>query len=495
MKKSVLRLAVIAAGLLALAWSPVAIAQDEASFDEAASKAQEDLDRALKELAELRKSIAGEKLPLTRELSRLETQLSESRSEHEEMNRVLDTRNLDLSNLNTEIEARREERSYLSNLLDEYARNFETRVHISELQRYREVIDNARLAPEKADLSPAKVYEAQVELVESSLDRLIDLVGGATFEGTAVAEDGLLKPADFALIGPIALYSAKDGSSSGMAEQRLGSLEPNMVPFQQLEFNEAARAVVESGAGLLAFDPSMGNARRIEATDETWLEHVKKGGWVMVAILALAGVALLVCLAKLVQLIRVPRPAPERVAKLLEAVRRRDQVTAERRAAPIKGPVGEMLRAGVEHLREPKELIEEVMYEKMLETRFRLQSFLPFIALAAAAAPLLGLLGTVTGMITTFKLITVFGSGDAKTLSSGISEALVTTEYGLITAIPALLLYAFLSRWARRLVDGMEKTAVSFLNRIAPTPDKPEEPVEGALDAAGAPAGVLVESQ
>jgi biopolymer transport protein ExbB len=122
------------------------------------------------------------------------------------------------------------------------------------------------------------------------------------------------------------------------------------------------------------------------------------------------------------------------------------------------------------------------MYEKMLDTRLKLQSYLPFVALAASAAPLLGLLGTVTGMINTFKLITVFGSGDARTLSSGISEALVTTEFGLIVAIPSLLLYAFLSRKARRLTDLMEKTAVSFLNRIipgrtpAPAPTQPTAP-------------------
>ena len=81
---------------------------------------------------------------------------------------------------------------------------------------------------------------------------------------------------------------------------------------------------------------------------------------------------------------------------------------------------------------------------------------------------MLGLLGTVTGIINTFKLITVFGTGDAKTLSAGISEALITTKFGLIVAIPSLFLHAFLSRKARRIIDGMEKPAVAFFNRIPP---------------------------
>jgi hypothetical protein len=95
---------------------------------------------------------------------------------------------------------------------------------------------------------------------------------------------------------------------------------------------------------------------------------------------------------------------------------------------------------------------------------------LPFIAICAASAPLLGLLGTVTGIIDTFKMMTVFGSGDVKALSGGISKALITTEYGLIVAIPSLLLHAFLSRKARAIVASMEGAAVAFANQVQKSP-------------------------
>ena len=112
-------------------------------------------------------------------------------------------------------------------------------------------------------------------------------------------------------------------------------------------------------------------------------------------------------------------------------------------------------------------MIEEILYEKMLHTKPKLERMLPFLSLAAATSPLLGLLGTVTGMINTFKLITVFGTGDPKRLSSGISEALVTTEYGLIIAVPCLLLFALLSRKAKGILASMEQTAVGFVNGLA----------------------------
>jgi biopolymer transport protein ExbB len=111
--------------------------------------------------------------------------------------------------------------------------------------------------------------------------------------------------------------------------------------------------------------------------------------------------------------------------------------------------------------------MEESMYEIMHKTQLKAQSLLPFVAISAAAAPLLGLLGTVTGIMNTFSLITIYGTGDVKTLSSGISEALITTEYGLIVAIPSLLLHAYLSSKARKISNRLETAGISFVNEVA----------------------------
>ena len=162
-------------------------------------------------------------------------------------------------------------------------------------------------------------------------------------------------------------------------------------------------------------------------------------------------------------------PPEKEIQPLLKAMLHNNHAQALEKVAKIKGPTAAMLKAGIEHIDEPKDLVEEVMYEEMLTTRLSVNKWTSFIAVCASSAPLLGLLGTVTGIINTFKLITVFGSGDVKTLSGGISEALITTELGLVVAIFALVLYAFLSRKARGITDRMEQVAILFMNRATRT--------------------------
>jgi biopolymer transport protein ExbB len=334
-----------------------------------------------------------------------------------------------------------------------------------------------------------------------SLDRLYDALGGVRFEGAAVDTGGMVRKGTFLLVGPAAIFASADGRHVGTVEQRLGSLEPTVVPFGRPEDTLAASDLIVNGQGEFPLDPTMGSAHKIEATQESLLEHIQKGGVVMIPIFAMAGAALLVALVKWLGLAFVRKPSKKKIRLLLEAVSKHDDAVIEKQVRAIKGPTGRMLAAGVEHMREPRELVEEVMYETVLTTRLRLERFLPFIAICAASAPLLGLLGTVTGIINTFKLITVFGSGDVKTLSGGISEALITTEYGLIVAIPSLLIHAFLSRKVRGIVSQMETAAVGFVNQISKTPFRsrsgsrsagpvPERPRVKARPSAGVvPAG------
>jgi len=456
------------------------------TFGTLEASAQKRLEDSLAELAALRESIAAEKLPLGRQLSELEDKLLEVRGEYQEATRLLDNRTLDLSNLRNEIKARREEKTFVSNQLSEYARHFEERLHITELQRYGAALEAAKLAPENTNLSEIEVFQAQAELVSASLDRLFEALGGTRFDGSAVDASGLVKRGSFALIGPAALFRSDDGQTVGTAEQRLGSLEPTVLTFDSATMAKEAEEVVTTGKGDFPLDPTLGNAHKIESTKQTLGEHISKGGVVMYPILGLFAAAMLVVVLKWIELVRLRRPSQRRIDALLDAIAHHNTEDARTQAAAVGGPTGAMLLAGAEHLEEPPALIEEVMYEKILTAKLKLQRFLPFVAISAAAAPLLGLLGTVTGIINTFKLLTVYGSGDVKGLSAGISEALITTEFGLVVAIPSLLLHAFLSRKARGMIAQMEKAAITFMNQVGKTPYRPKDSNDAMPEAVAA---------
>jgi biopolymer transport protein ExbB len=102
------------------------------------------------------------------------------------------------------------------------------------------------------------------------------------------------------------------------------------------------------------------------------------------------------------------------------------------------------------------------LFALLVAERSRLERFLGAIAVTATVSPLLGLLGTVSGMISTFNMMTLFGAGDPSIVSGGISEALVTTELGLIVAIPALIMHALLSRKAGSYVESLEACAIAI---------------------------------
>ncbi len=448
--------------------APVEDRQDSGvRFQTAANRIHQQLREALAELDALNQHAKEVKIPLSQKLNRLESDLSAARRENLQAARLEGDRKLEVSNLESKIKARKEEAAYLTSLMGEYVRNLESVLHVAEKQRYAEKIETAKQVADSEDLATEKVYATQGQFLLRTVDRLEETLGGSRFEGEVLDANDIVKTGTIAMVGPVAMFRSSDGSVVGSVEQKLGSEQPAVYAYNNPEDSQAAAEVVKTGRGMFPFDPSLGNARRIEETQDTILEHISKGGPVMYPILGMAGAAMLVVLFKWVALTMTPTPRRRQVDALLQTVARGDQSGARELVERIRGPIGRMLKVGVEHIREPRELIEEVMYETILSTKLKLQRLLPFVAIAAASAPLLGLLGTVTGIINTFRMIRVHGAGDVKSLSGGISEALITTEFGLIVAIPSLLLHAFLSRKAKGMSNEMEKTAVEFVNQVS----------------------------
>ncbi|MFT7463600.1 MAG: biopolymer transport protein ExbB, partial [Pseudohongiellaceae bacterium] len=261
--------------------------QQPRDFATAATSVQQELLLSVSELTNLRREITAEKLPLSRELSALENELREVRREFQEASREVDSSSLELANLRKDILAREAETGYLANLLGEYTREFEAQLHIAELPRYEESVERAQLALENTALGEREVYDALIEVLKESLDRLHDALGGTRFEGTAVDELGVVHEGAFVMVGPAALFRSEGGDAVGTAEQRLGSLEPACIPFALPENREAASRFVARTGGSFLLDPSLGNAHKIAATSETMAEHMSKGGPVMFPIIAM----------------------------------------------------------------------------------------------------------------------------------------------------------------------------------------------------------------
>ncbi len=440
-------------------------------FSQAAGNVQAQLEASVAELNSLRESIRAEQVPLNKQLRELEGTLSALRKESQEKSRDLTARDFEVANLEKDIKAREGERTYLSGLFDQYIQNFAAMIHIAEKQRHDTVIESGRLAPQDTNLTDRQKFERQAEVLSLSLERLDEALGGARFPGRAKDSSGYLAEGTFVLVGPTAVFRSETGAEVGTAEQRIGSSEPSVIPFKEPALRDTAAQFVTGTGTEMPLDPTLGNAHKIAALDETFWEHVQKGGAVMIPLFGMAAIALLLAVVKWLSMAFLRNPSRKQVDELLVEVGRRDQDAAMGSVSRMHGPVGKMLQKGVENMRQPAAYVEELMYETVLRTRLSLQSYLPFIAICAASAPLLGLLGTVTGIISTFKLITAFGSGDASTLSSGISEALITTKFGLIVAIPSLLLHAYLSRKARGVVGDMETTAIAFMNQLGKAPE------------------------
>lgn len=141
------------------------------------------------------------------------------------------------------------------------------------------------------------------------------------------------------------------------------------------------------------------------------------------------------------------------------------KVSAQLRSdtAMPNNPLGRVLLVGEEHKGKDTETLELKLDEAILKERPAIESGLNFLKVTFMVGPLMGLLGTVGGMIQTFNAITIYGTGDPSTMAEGISAALITTVLGLLVAIPTLLLHTVISGRAKRVMDALEEQSAGII--------------------------------
>lgn len=433
------------------------------TFNQISGSARRDISNAIQLKAKLEEEHNTALQPSKAEEKKLKDSAFELRDELGRILRRRDNTDRDLNSLRSEVKSLKQQNAYITSLLGEYIRNFDNRLHISEHQIYKGIVEDAILTSEDINLSSAERFDVQLTVLNEALDRMEGLIGGNQFTGNAVVPGGRVREGQFTQMGPIYLFSSPEYNVAGTARREFGSSQA-FVNSIGAENDVMISSFSESMSGVLPFDFTLGAAQQVIAAKDTFLGVIKKGGGVMYPILGMAAIALLVALYKWLHISGVRRARPKDLTFILDALHQGNADGALQYARKIKGPVGELLTAAVNNYQKDKEHVEEILYEKMLETQPKLESWLAFIAITSATAPLWGLLGTVTGMIKTFQLITIFGTGDAKSLSSGISEALITTEFGLIVAIPSLIFHAMLSRKAKGVLSSMQRTSIGFIN-------------------------------
>jgi biopolymer transport protein ExbB len=196
-------------------------------------------------------------------------------------------------------------------------------------------------------------------------------------------------------------------------------------------------------------------------------EQIPKGGPIVWPILGICAFAVFIIIERIIYLYRTNINAEKLMARLNFLIAEKKWKECENLCLKDKQkPVPKVLLAGICFRHMTREEMENALQEAILNEVPRLERFLSTLGMLAAIAPLLGLLGTVTGMINTFHVITFYGTGDPKTMSGGISEALVTTMLGLSVAIPIMLSHTLLTRRIETVIGQMEEKAIAFVNTV-----------------------------
>lgn len=214
-------------------------------------------------------------------------------------------------------------------------------------------------------------------------------------------------------------------------------------------------------------DISKGGALRRFTHELNLMDQVPKGGPLVWPILAIFGLAVLILLERVVffwrHQIRIA-PFMAKLSSLMESGN--FQACRDLMEANKQGFIPQVLLKALPAKDQSRTDMENVLQEAILAKIPAIERFLSTLGMLAAIAPLMGLLGTVTGMINTFHVITYYGAGDPRMMSGGISEALVTTMLGLTVAIPIMLFHTLLSRRVETQISTIEEKSVAFVNMV-----------------------------
>jgi biopolymer transport protein ExbB len=219
-------------------------------------------------------------------------------------------------------------------------------------------------------------------------------------------------------------------------------------------YTSRADDLQDSTGGVTGFavDPTRGQLLALLVQSPSLMERIAQGKQVGYVIIALGIVGLAIAIWRLLSLSATAAKVNRQTKNLEQAG---------------NNPLGHVLKIAHDNPDSDVEALELKLGEAILKEVPKFNSMLPFLKIISVVAPLLGLLGTVTGMIVTFQAITLYGAGDPKLMAGGISTALVTTVLGLVVAIPTVFLHTLVQSRAKRLTQILQEEAAGMLSERA----------------------------
>lgn len=284
-------------------------------------------------------------------------------------------------------------------------------------------------------------FEQQREMVESG--RIVKFQRSVTLASGDQQEMEVVRVGTYNLLadGMYLEFSPQTGSVSELPRQPASGHQNSAADLQS-----AASGFTK--VGLDPTGPLGGGLLRALINTPTLKERWEFGGIVGLVITAVFAVAIILALWRFVVLMMMSSGVN---AQLKSTV------------PNPKNPLGRVLQVAANNPKLDPESLELKLHEAVLKERPGIESGLNLLKIIAMVAPLLGLLGTVTGMIITFQMITLFGAGDPKTMAGGISQALVTTVLGLVVAIPTVLMHTLVNGKAQRILHVLEEQSAGIV--------------------------------
>lgn len=316
-------------------------------------------------------------------------------------------------------------------------------VHYPERSEFfQQLVDVSASSSElpKIDQIDRLFVELQRELIEQGrVVRFEDEVSDAS--GIA-SKQSLIRLGNFNIINEQGHYLTRQSG-----ELQLLARQPAQYVNLSSEFAQSNEAF--SAVGIDPTGPSGGSLLAALINTPSLVERWQQGGIVGIVISALGIIAILIGALRLLVLTGLS-------AKVSQQLKSVDQPNES-------NPLGRVLAQAAKYKNSDLDTLELKINESIIKELPALQRFESFLKITAAVAPLLGLLGTVVGMILTFQAITIYGAGDPQAMAGGISSALVTTVLGLIVAIPTLLMHSFVSAKSSTIIHVLEEQAAGLV--------------------------------